>query len=290
MDGWSYGLNWGLVGFGSNNARGALDDIAVQVVPPVGTVTRSDDFTTGVGPMFTPSVAGSAIGTWAAANGRYAGTPVAPADTAINLMNLDGVTQVQVTSLLDFSTVVKTTSRAGFVFDRYSDTDFKFAAIDVATKQVLIGHRIGNNWVIDAAVSNTTLNATTDYTLGVTLRGSTVSVTLNGQAAVGFAFNAVAVDGRFGLFAKGASASFDSVTVKANDPAFAAPQLQAARLTGGSVVGDTPHQRHARTDRRRGDAPLDHGKGTRGWRAGRAARPQVRGHRSSGTRSWRVPR
>jgi hypothetical protein len=84
--------------------------------------------------------------------------------------------------------------------------------------KVIIGHRTSGGWFIDAAVANKTLNATTDYTLGVTLRGSTVSVTLNGQAAVGFAFNGVAVDGRFGLFTRGASASFDSVTVKTNDP------------------------------------------------------------------------
>src|SRR6185436_3751571 len=133
VDGWSYGLNWGLVGFGSNNSRGALDDIAVQIVPPTPTVTRTDDFAAGAGPMYN----GAATGTWSAVSGRYSGTPVAPADTAINLMNLGGVSQLATMSLLDLTTVVKTAGRAGFVFDRYSDTDFKFAAIDVATKQVM---------------------------------------------------------------------------------------------------------------------------------------------------------
>jgi len=152
---------------------------------------------------------------------------VAPSDTAINLMNLGGVSQLATQSMLDLTTVVKTAGRAGFVFDRYSDTDFKFAAIDVATKQVMIGHRTSRGWFVDAAVSNALLNATTDYTLGVSVRGSTASVTLNGQAAVGFAFNGVGVDGRFGLFAKGATASFDSVTVKTNDPSVPAAQLLA---------------------------------------------------------------
>jgi hypothetical protein len=61
--------------------------------------------------------------------------------------------------------------------------------------------------------------ANTDLTLGVTLRGTTASVTLNGQAVAAFTFNGVAVDGRFGLFGRGAGTSFDSVTVKTNDNA-----------------------------------------------------------------------
>ena len=238
VDGWSYGLNWGLVGFGSNNSRGEMDNIAVQIVPPAATVTKSADFATAAGPLFN----GASTGAWTAAAGRYGGAAVAPADTAINLINLGGVTQLTSTSMLDLSAVVKTAGRAGFVFDRYSDTDFKFAAIDVVTKQVMIGHRSGNNWVIDAAVSSPTLNATTDYTLGVTVRGSTVSVTLNIQAAggslaaVGFAFNGVAVDGRFGIFGRGASASFDSLTVKTNDPAV--PALQGSVVTASAAATD----------------------------------------------------
>jgi len=35
----------GLVGFGSNNARGAMDNITVQVLPPEATVTKTEDFT-----------------------------------------------------------------------------------------------------------------------------------------------------------------------------------------------------------------------------------------------------
>jgi hypothetical protein len=41
VDGWSYGLNWGLVGFGSNKSRGAMDNITVQIVPATATVTRN---------------------------------------------------------------------------------------------------------------------------------------------------------------------------------------------------------------------------------------------------------
>ena len=233
VDGWSYGLNWGLVGFGGNKSRGAMDNITVQVVPPTSTVSKTDDFTTGLGVMET-AVAASSTGTWAASSplGRLNGAPVAGSDTAIQLLNVSGVAQVSATALLELSATFKTAGRAGIVFDRYSDTDFKFAAIDVGTKQVMIGHRTASGWSMDAVVTNTSLISTTDYKLGVSIKGSTVSVTLNDQAALGYAYNAVGTDGRFGVFAKGVSASFDTVTVKTNDPSV--PALQSA-----SVVGST---------------------------------------------------
>jgi hypothetical protein len=215
VDGWSYGLNWGLVGFGSNKARGAIDNIGVQVVPPAATVIRNDEFTTGAGPMFS-AVADSGSGNWTASAGRLVATAAAGEDSAIALLNLSGVSRMQATSLLDLSATLNTAARSGIVFDYYGEADFKWAAIDVATQQVLIGHRTGSGWTIDAAVGKTLL-ATTDYKLGVSVKGATVGVTLNGQAAAGFFYNAVGVDGRFGLFSR-ASASFDTVTVKSNDP------------------------------------------------------------------------
>ena len=235
VDGWSYGLNWGLVGFGSNRSRGAVDNIAVQVVPASATVTRTDDFTSGPGAMLTAVVA-SSTGTWAAASGgRVTGTP-SGSEPALQLLNLSGVTRVAGTSLLDVSTTLRTAGTAGIVFDRYSDTDFKFAAIDVANKQIVIGHRQGNVWKVDASVANTSLASTTDYKLGVKVIDSTVSVTLNDQAAVSFAFNAAAGDGRFGLLARNATASFDIVTVKTNDAAVpAALQASAASVAADEV-------------------------------------------------------
>jgi hypothetical protein len=40
---------------------------------------------------------------------------------------------------------------------------------------------------------------------------------------VGHVFNAVTVDGDFGLLSKDGASSFDEVTVKTNDPAFEIP-------------------------------------------------------------------
>jgi hypothetical protein len=65
------------------------------------------------------------------------------------------------------------------------------------------------------------LDAGVNYTLGMSLKGSTVSVTLNGQVVLGYAYNASTVDGRFGLMAVTGATQFDNVTVKTTDPAVA---------------------------------------------------------------------
>ena len=75
---------------------------------------------------------------------------------------------------------------------------------------------------------STTVNAGQNYTLGISLKGTTVSATLsnaNGgfQAVVGHSFNASGVDGNFGLLAVSGTASFDDVRVKTNDRAFVQP-------------------------------------------------------------------
>ncbi len=94
IDGVAYGLNMGLVGVGSNNARGTFDDFVVQSLPPTTTYESTDDFATGPG-GFT----GEKTGTWIASGGRYTGTasstaaaisvlpmPVRPAgDTAVDI-------------------------------------------------------------------------------------------------------------------------------------------------------------------------------------------------------------
>ena len=102
------------------------------------------------------------------------------------------------------------------MFDRYGETGYKFVLADAASDQILIGHRTAKGGVIDAPAARP-IEAGVDFTLGVSPKGLSVSVTLNGQAVVGFAYNAVVVDGGFGLAAQGGTASFDKVTLKTND-------------------------------------------------------------------------
>ncbi|MGA8049240.1 MAG: calcium-binding protein [Burkholderiales bacterium] len=222
VDGYSYGLNWGMLGVGSDNSRGAFDNIRVQVLPPQITFDQTEDFSDGVANLFT----GPQSGAWSVGNGVYSATPSSA--TSVSILDL-GPDNLNVSSYLELSARVNANGRAGFVFDRYADGSFKFVALDAPADQVIIGHYTPKGgWVSDTAVAKT-IDAGTAYTLGVALKGSTVSVTLNGQVVLGFAFNAATVDGRFGLLATGGSASFDDVRVKTNDPAFAADG-------GGSLV------------------------------------------------------
>jgi hypothetical protein len=208
-----------MVGVGSDNSRGAFDNITVQVLPPQLTFDQTEDF---VGQP-TLSFSGYTNGAWSVGDGVYTSNGA----TGMSLLDL-GPDNLAVSSYLELSTKVSTGTtgstggRAGFIFDRYADGSFKFAAIDAPADQVVIGHYTPKSgWVSDAVVSKV-INAGTSYTLGVALKGTTVSVTLDGQTVLGFAFNAGTVDGNFGLMATGGTASFDDVRVKTNDPAFAA--------------------------------------------------------------------
>jgi hypothetical protein len=75
-------------------------------------------------------------------------------------------------------------------------------------------------------VFDITIEAGIDYDLAVSLKGTTVSVSVresgqqNWKAMVSHVFNAVVVDGSFGLLSKDGSSSFDTLTVKTDDPAF----------------------------------------------------------------------
>jgi Ca2+-binding RTX toxin-like protein len=231
VDGYSYGLNWGFVGVGTDKSRGAFDNIRVQTLPDQITFQNVEDFQDGQANLFIGNT-----GTWSVGGGRY--STQASGATAMSLLDL-GVQQLSIDALLDLNAKVNTQGRAGFVFDRYDD-GFKFVAVDVAADKVLIGHYTAKGgWVTDQAFAKT-LNAGADYTLGVTLKGTTVSVTVNDQVVGGYAFNAVTVDGKFGLAAFAGEASFDDVKVKSTDRAFADAEPGSNMLASGpSLASDT---------------------------------------------------
>ena len=214
VDGWAYGLNWGMVGMGSDNSRGAYDNVRIQVLPAQMTFDNTEKFGDATLDFFS----GDTTGSWGVAGGRYTTTPGTSA--GMSLLDL-GPDNLSVDAVLDLSGKVNTMGRAGFVFDRYSADNFKFVAIDAPADKVIIGHYTAKSgWVNDLVVAKT-INAATDYTLGMSLKGSTVSVTLDGQVVGGFAYNAVTVDGRFGLMASSGAASFDDVRAKTSDRALA---------------------------------------------------------------------
>jgi len=233
----SYGFNQGMVGVGSDNSRGSFDNVNVLVLPPKITFQSTEDFSDGIANLMPAPLQS---GGWTVQGGRYTGSPAA-GGVAMSLFDL-GVGGLHTSSYLEFSAMVNTQTRAGLIFDRYSATDFKFAAIDAAGDKVIIGHYTARGWVEDATVAKTINSGANDfYTLGVSIKGSTVSVTLNGQVVLGKVYNAVAVDGDFGLLAVGTPAKFDDVALKTDDAAFVQP-------AGASMIASEQMS-----------APADHG-------------------------------
>ncbi len=210
IDGVAYGLNKGMVGMGSDNARGSYDNVRVQVLPPQVTYDGTTDFTTGsTDQLDTPT-----SGTWSPGSTGYigdgAGTPaLAPA-------RLGDVSRLASTSWVEITAKVATDGLAGVAFDSYGAGDFKFAALDVPSQRVVLGHvnpRTG--WVVDASVAKA-LTAGTAYSMMVTLKGASVSVMLDGFFMVSYGYNAGVGDGRFGLMTRD-QGTFRSLRVRTDD-------------------------------------------------------------------------
>ncbi|HEX5591393.1 MAG TPA: Calx-beta domain-containing protein [Candidatus Limnocylindrales bacterium] len=216
LNGVAVGLNKGLVGMGSDNSRGVFDNVVVQTLPPQLTLDETETFDDGVADRFV----GGQTGSWSVGAGRFAGTSVGSA-AAVSLVDYGIVgAGLQTFSYVELSATVRTAAIGGIVFDGYGTNDARFAALDIAGQRILIGHldpRRG--FVIDASVART-LVANQDYLLGLVLRGSTVSVSLNGALALSFSYNAAIVDGRVGTVSQGGTSTFDSFRIRTDDPAF----------------------------------------------------------------------
>ena len=217
-DGWAYGLNWGYVGVGSDNARGTFENVEVRVLPPDFTLVNTEEFDTNAGLLTGPS-----SGSWQVVGGRYDAVPGAGTGTSLVDLGLS----LNTSSLLDLSGTLRSQAVGGFIFDRYGPDEFKFAALDAASDQIIIGHHTQRRgWVIDA-VQGADIDAGVDYELSVVLKGTTVSLSLTRPgdpapfALLGHVFNSSIVDGDFGLLARGGATSFDTMTFGTNDSAFA---------------------------------------------------------------------
>jgi len=227
--GYSYGLNAGLVGLGANNSIARIDNVAVQVLPPDWTYEESEDFG-GTAVSFN-----SLVGDWEVLGGRYEGAP-AGGDLALSLYDLT----VGAESVLELGARFRIETMGGIVFDVYGPEDFKFVALSAVSDEVLIGHHTARGgWQVDASAARN-IESGFDYDLGLSLHGLTVSVTLNGQAVIGYAFNGLLVDGGFGVLSEGGASSFDTFGVKSNDPALGIQNLMASSAPAEQVdVGTT---------------------------------------------------
>lgn len=213
LNGQPVGLNKGLIGVGSDNSRGVYDNVVVQALPPELTLDSTEYFEDGAADQF----AGLQTGSWWVSGGRYVG---APAGSAYALDALDPGALLRSTSYVGEEAVVAVSGIGGVAFDIYQTNDFKFVALDSGSQSVLVGHvdpRRG--WVVDASFA-ATLSAGTDYSLGLELRGTVATVTLNGFVIGSYAYNAAVADGRVGTLSRTGTASFERFRLRTDDPAF----------------------------------------------------------------------
>ena len=202
----AHGLHDGMVGLGANNSKAKIDNVIVQKLQPAMTLSRTVDFSSGVTSLFDAPLSGS----WSVSAGRYAGTAgTAPAIDTVAF-------NVHPAAVIDLSAKFTFTGEGGLVYDQYAIDDFKFVTISAG--KIILGHRTSRGWFTDAVINNSSVVAGTDYTLGIMLKGTTVSVTLNGSLVASRTYNAVVTDGNFGLLSRTGTTSFDTVTVKSDDP------------------------------------------------------------------------
>jgi hypothetical protein len=211
IDDVAYGLNKGLLGFGSDNSRGQFDNIQLQVLPPTLTLDRREDFSDGA-----PGLFGDTTGDWAVSDGRYQGEATS-FDSATARIDLGR--PLAYFSYLELETLAASGADwAGLVFDYYSDVDFKYVVVDVANDLVLLGHRTPAGWSVDASTA-WALDDGIDHLVKITVKGASVNVLVDGATVFGYGFNSPLVDGGFGVLTTG-TGSFDDVRVRTDDPGF----------------------------------------------------------------------
>ncbi|HEV8251466.1 MAG TPA: Calx-beta domain-containing protein, partial [Gaiellaceae bacterium] len=215
VSGQQVGLNKGLVGFGSNDSRGVLDNLAVSAVPPAVTFDSTEYFEDGAADQFT----GPETGTWSVSGGRYAASA---SGSAYAVDTLDLGARVRANAHAEVEGSLSTTGIGGLVFDAYAANDFKYAALDVAGQQVVVGHvDPKRGWVVDATYAKA-LTAGVDYVLNLSLQGTVVTITLDGSVVASYGFNSAVADGKLGVVARSGSTSVDRARVLNNDDAFTA--------------------------------------------------------------------
>ncbi|NVK42523.1 MAG: hypothetical protein HWE39_14880, partial [Oceanospirillaceae bacterium] len=204
----------GMLGLGTDNATARFDDFQVQTLPPEWTFVHETGFDTAEDNPFTTSA-----GDWSVVAGQLQGSSAGP----LPAVAVDSV-EVAAFTRLELLGTLSSDNRGGFVFDHYSANEFKFVALDVQNNELLLGHYLDGDWNLDASVE-VELQSGVDYSLMLTLFGSTASVTLDGQALLTHSFNSLLNDGLFGVLSVDGNSYFDSFLVRGDDPAYAGEAL-----------------------------------------------------------------
>ena len=230
-DGTQVGLNQGFIGFGSNNSQGYLDNTSLQVIPPTVTLDRTSYFEDGTPGDLTRYLSGA----WNVGAGRYVGSSTVVDPVALSTAVIVP-TGLNPTDYLELEATLRTGTLGGIAFDSYAANDYKFVALDIPGQRVIVGHvdpRRG--WVVQTSYAKA-LTAGTDYVLNLVLKGTVVTVTLNGSVLGSFTFAGDVVDGQFGTLSNGGTTSFDRFRFRTDDAAFPVTAIAPEVRIGDATV------------------------------------------------------
>jgi hypothetical protein len=141
-------------------------------------------------------------------------------------------------SVLEMEVDVQTAGTAGFIFDRYDALHYKFVALDVAGDRVIVGHASADDGLVVDGSYSFSLESNRSYELKVTMQGAGLGVWVNGANVANTGFNAVLVDGSFGLMTVTGQAQFDNFRLATNDQQFNAA-LKLAESSFKSLSSQT---------------------------------------------------
>jgi len=162
----------------------------------------------------------TAAGTWNVTGGKYAVTPANSTSDAISLQYLDDDLPKYSETTVTINTGSGTKSNGYVIFDYQNATNFKFAGIDVATGNYVIGARTASGWTNLATKGNNKFKANTDYTIMVTLNGSTASISSGNSTVLSYSWPTTDPlnDGLLALGTTGSTATFDNYQVQVLPP------------------------------------------------------------------------
>jgi subtilisin family serine protease len=206
---------------GRLNAASALGNPAPPPPPPApGTIPIVEDFEDGVAQFFDVQ-----SGTWDVSSGRFHVTPTVDDDSlsAISTLLLASLpSNVQMVATVNASPepdgILKLffgyMSNAYTIFDYHSETDFKFAGLDVSGQRWLLGQRTLAGWQTIESLADTAIQPSTNYTLMLVIQNdSQLALHVDGVAKLSHAFSDPLSDGRLGVGVRNSISHFDNILV-----------------------------------------------------------------------------
>ena len=108
-------------------------------------------------------------------------------------------------------------ANGAIIFDYKSETDFKFAGIDVSTNKLMIGQRTAGGWQVLAS-ANQQLSGERDYTVKLFVNRNVATVQLNGTLMTSYTFATKLNEGLVGLGSDNSTSRFDNVKLMVLPP------------------------------------------------------------------------